>query len=315
MIYCMSDIHGRIDLFEQMLDKIGLKKGDKLYILGDVIDRGGGLAVVQKIMELQEDDMCELLLGNHELIFLYNMLQLEILPKSEFIKNCDKIVQYRQQIAENSKEKEFSNNMAGVIYTGVSVMESAFLLYRMKQAQAKINQSLGQLRKVFYADSCFTFDDFGTMPKDEREKILDFLKNECYFEKKIKVNDEDFVLSHTGFFGGIKNGIQNVYESYSKRENFYNNPIGAAEPCKVIFGHTTTRDIKIRRYGLLEKPYTIWHDDKFDDKIGIDCGACYPNGQLACLRLDDGKEFYIPNKRKFIIPVPYISEKFKNVAM
>lgn len=36
------------------------------------------------------------------------------------------------------------------------------------------------------------------------------------------------------------------------------------------------------------------------DKIGIDCGSGYPestdcgnaDGRLACLRLDDGKEFY-----------------------
>ena len=49
MIYCMSDIHGRIDLFEKMLEKINLKKGDMLYIIGDSIDRGGGLKVLKKI--------------------------------------------------------------------------------------------------------------------------------------------------------------------------------------------------------------------------------------------------------------------------
>ena len=31
----MSDIHGRIDLFTEMLNKINLQKNDKLYILGD----------------------------------------------------------------------------------------------------------------------------------------------------------------------------------------------------------------------------------------------------------------------------------------
>ena len=39
----MSDIHGRLDLLDAMLDKINLQKGDKLYVIGDCIDRGGGL--------------------------------------------------------------------------------------------------------------------------------------------------------------------------------------------------------------------------------------------------------------------------------
>ena len=34
----MSDIHGRIDLFDKMLEQINLKEGDMLYILGDCID-------------------------------------------------------------------------------------------------------------------------------------------------------------------------------------------------------------------------------------------------------------------------------------
>lgn len=69
MIYVMSDIHGRIDLFNEMLDKINLQEGDKLYILGDSIDRGGGLQVLFKIMELHEKGLCELIWGNHEYIF------------------------------------------------------------------------------------------------------------------------------------------------------------------------------------------------------------------------------------------------------
>ena len=50
----MSDIHGRIDLFDAMLDKINLQKCDKLYVIGDCIDRGGGLQVLQKIIELHK---------------------------------------------------------------------------------------------------------------------------------------------------------------------------------------------------------------------------------------------------------------------
>ena len=40
MVYVMSDIHGRYDLFIDMIDMIQLGDNDRLYILGNVIDRG-----------------------------------------------------------------------------------------------------------------------------------------------------------------------------------------------------------------------------------------------------------------------------------
>lgn len=51
----------------------------------------------------------------------------------------------------------------------------------------------------------------------------------------------------------------------------------------MVFGHTPTR------YYRDVKPMEVWSDEK---RIGIDCGCAYPEGRLACLRLDDGKIFY-----------------------
>ena len=59
----------------------------------------------------------------------------------------------------------------------------------------------------------------------------------------------------------------------------------------LIFGHTPTNMYQ-------EGPLRIWHDK---NRIGIDCGCAFPDppdkwypicGRLACLRLDDMKEFY-----------------------
>lgn len=38
--YVMSDIHGLWDKFEKMMNLLNLKDNDKVYFLGDVIDRG-----------------------------------------------------------------------------------------------------------------------------------------------------------------------------------------------------------------------------------------------------------------------------------
>lgn len=64
MIYCMSDLHGELDFFQEMLEQIHFSDTDHLYILGDVIDRGtDGVDILEQIMDAPNMTM---LLGNHE---------------------------------------------------------------------------------------------------------------------------------------------------------------------------------------------------------------------------------------------------------
>ena len=64
MIYVMSDIHGCYQTYLKMLEKIGLRESDTLYILGDVIDRGkDGIKV---LMDMMMRPNVIPLLGNHE---------------------------------------------------------------------------------------------------------------------------------------------------------------------------------------------------------------------------------------------------------
>ena len=66
--YVVSDIHGELELFEELLGKIALKDSDTLYILGDVVDRGPHpVKVLQKLMSMP-NAVC--LAGNHELMAL-----------------------------------------------------------------------------------------------------------------------------------------------------------------------------------------------------------------------------------------------------
>ena len=52
-VYVISDIHGEYDKFMELLDRIGLKETDTLYILGDVLDRGPDpIRVICKLMEM-----------------------------------------------------------------------------------------------------------------------------------------------------------------------------------------------------------------------------------------------------------------------
>lgn len=67
-ILVISDIHGCLDKFEQLLNKVKLTKEDKLIVLGDNVDRGpDSLKVVLKMRELKQAGYTVVnIKGNHE---------------------------------------------------------------------------------------------------------------------------------------------------------------------------------------------------------------------------------------------------------
>lgn len=69
-IYCVSDIHGRYDLFIEGLNKINFNhKKDKLYILGDVCNVGSNTLDLYDYI-VKHNDNIKLIKGNHEYNFL-----------------------------------------------------------------------------------------------------------------------------------------------------------------------------------------------------------------------------------------------------
>lgn len=67
----ISDIHGELTLFEELLEKIQYDENqDQLVLLGDYIDRGpSSKGVLSKIAQLQKGG-AQILMGNHEQIML-----------------------------------------------------------------------------------------------------------------------------------------------------------------------------------------------------------------------------------------------------
>lgn len=63
----MSDIHGMAELLEKMLRKIAFSPEDRLYILGDMIDRGPDPAGVIELAASRGNIVA--LEGNHEDMF------------------------------------------------------------------------------------------------------------------------------------------------------------------------------------------------------------------------------------------------------
>ena len=64
MTYAISDLHGRLDLYREILEKITFRAEDSLYILGDIGDRNeGGIQIFKEVMDKPNIHM---LMGNHE---------------------------------------------------------------------------------------------------------------------------------------------------------------------------------------------------------------------------------------------------------
>ncbi len=80
--YVISDIHGHYDEFMKLIEKIGLKDEDTLYVLGDILDRGPHpIKTLFKLMEMP-NAIC--MVGNHELMALdcFKFLTKEITDES-----------------------------------------------------------------------------------------------------------------------------------------------------------------------------------------------------------------------------------------
>ena len=64
MIYAISDIHGCYEKYIDMLKKFGFNYNDKLYVLGDVLDRGNG--GIDVLLDMINRKNVIPLFGNHD---------------------------------------------------------------------------------------------------------------------------------------------------------------------------------------------------------------------------------------------------------
>lgn len=131
-----------------------------------------------------------------------------------------------------------------------------------------------------------THESFKQLEKPVQKQILDYV-HALPLNMDLTVNNQCYKLVHGA-----------PVEQYGNYQLFYENERDFAvwkrfntydcneEPYTIIFGHTPTKHYS------WDRPLKIWHGIGM---IGIDCGSGYPQnsgGRLACLRLDDMREFY-----------------------
>ncbi len=125
-----------------------------------------------------------------------------------------------------------------------------------------------------------TVEGFKALDADMREGVLDYLSDMALYEE-ISVAGKKYLLIHAG----ITDFDNMVSLDEYMPEDFITTPMGLDEEyfegVTVIVGHVPTSE-----YG--EKGLIVYGDNS----IHIDCGAAYGE-KLGCLRLEDGKEFYV----------------------
>ena len=124
--------------------------------------------------------------------------------------------------------------------------------------------------------------------KELRKEICDYL-HKLPLNLDVEVNGIKYKLIHAS----PMEYYQQMISHYSSQKEFcvwkrWKPYHGVPEGITLIFGHTPTC------YFHEDESLKIWYGG---NAIGIDCGCGYPDGRLACLRLEDCKEYYSEEER------------------
>lgn len=229
MIYVISNIHGELGKFKEMLEKIELSEDDILYVLGDVVDFG------DESMEL----VCDLslrtnvypVMGEHDAL-AYKMLS-----------GFDKM---------------------------------------LKSGGAPDPEYIAEMQEWVKMGGAKTLDGFRALDDDMKEGVLDYLADMAPYEIAVTDSGVEFLLVHAGIAGFDPEAELDGYAP----EAFYTEELDMDSEyftdMGVVVGHVPTSDMGEPKGKILRK----------GKNIAIDCGV-NKGGALACLCLDNGREFYV----------------------
>ena len=136
----------------------------------------------------------------------------------------------------------------------------------------------------YYNGGRVTHDAADRLSGEERRRMFRYLRS-LPDEYRLRTGGTDWLLVH-----GAPKEICPAGEDPDEY-TVWGRPAADAvmpEGVTVVFGHTPTSEYQG------DNPLSIWRGERM---IGIDCGSGFPEdrgekGRLACLRLEDGAEFY-----------------------
>ena len=161
-----------------------------------------------------------------------------------------------------------------------------------------------EMKKDDWLLNSFVSDKYGTVSQllinydvtiEDFRKWYNLFKDLDYYRIK-EINDKKYIIVHAGYiekdqlFGYPS--VEDFY-IYVRDEAYFQ---GGKRDAVIVAGHTPTISTRHEMYtgGRIYKRYS---DELNCTYYDIDCGVVFRNlrgeGNLACLRLDDEKEFYL----------------------
>lgn len=125
------------------------------------------------------------------------------------------------------------------------------------------------------------------LPLEEQEDLLQYLEG-LPIQKEFTVANERYLLVHAAPME-LFDRLNWKYDDQKEFAVWYRlrYETNLTEGITIIHGHTPTKMIRAQHWPTMR----IF---RFEDVINIDCGCGYPElgGQLGCIRLEDGTEYY-----------------------
>lgn len=257
--YVMSDIHGCYDELMKMLEKIQFSSDDTLIIAGDYMDRGSqSLEMLDWVSDAADNVI--LLKGNHD---------------AEFVEYVRFLGALKKQV-EYAIDDESNADIRKLYMDTLSIAKETWTMYDYYETIYEL---------IFKKNVCFS-----------RLKSWADLLNDLDYIFELDINEKHFVVVHAGYvekdklFG--RQSVEDFY-IYARDEGYFR---GGKKDSIIVAGHTPTISTHHKMYtgGKIFKLYNKQMNCMFYD---VDCGAVFRNligeGNMACLRLDDEKEFYL----------------------
>ncbi len=261
--YVMADIHGCYTEFRKMLEKIGFDgKKDELIIAGDIVDRGKENYEMLEYAASYPEGVT-FLMGNHDKDFIYYCIQLRLLYK-------------KHKVPENLDLK-----------TLVSDSRYEYLFnYHVIDHYETVRQLIE--------------DNEHSVSLEDFRRWADVISEFPFFVRR-EIGGKKYIIVHAGYISeeeyrhawstGAINPRFRIEDFYvwAREEGMDYGEEGAT----VVFGHTPT---------IAERDFYNHGQVFFEERgnkrfINIDCGCVFRSwnleANLACIRLDDEKLFYL----------------------
>ena len=124
MKYVTSDIHGRLDRLKKLVEVIQLSEDDKLYVIGDLVDRGS--QPIETIKFVRDHPHIEVIMGNHDEMMLHTLKYEDEVQAERWGRNKNKPTLNGFNILSKDEQDEILDYLDGLPY--YKIIDNKFLL-------------------------------------------------------------------------------------------------------------------------------------------------------------------------------------------